>query len=80
VLKGRGPGAGGGAGAHLWLRLALVSSDKSAAMLFDDLTQVGLKEKAFLRSARLGSACAATAEHRTHTSTGGVSTSGVDRC
>ncbi|KIZ00957.1 Serine/threonine-protein kinase ppk16 [Monoraphidium neglectum] len=39
VLKGRGPGAGGGAGAHLWLRLALVSSDKSAAMLFDDLTQ-----------------------------------------
>jgi len=38
VLKGRGPGGGGG-GSHLWLRLALISRDKSAAMLFDDLTQ-----------------------------------------
>jgi hypothetical protein len=41
VLKGRGPGGGGG-GSHLWLRMALISSDKSAAMLFDDLTQVWL--------------------------------------
>jgi len=40
VLKGRGPGAGGGGGTHLWLRMALISRDKSAAMLFDDLTQV----------------------------------------
>jgi hypothetical protein len=44
VLKGRGPGGGGGngSGSHLWLRLALISQDKSAATLFDDLTQVGL--------------------------------------
>lgn len=42
VLKGRGPGSGGGHGTHMWLRLALVSADKSAAALFDDLTQVRL--------------------------------------
>ncbi|KAI8466517.1 MAG: hypothetical protein J3K34DRAFT_524450 [Monoraphidium minutum] len=39
LLKGRGPGGGGGTGTHLWLRVALVSSDKSASVLFDDLTQ-----------------------------------------
>jgi hypothetical protein len=39
VLRHRGPGAGGGA-SHLWLRLGLISHDRTAASLFDDLTQV----------------------------------------
>jgi hypothetical protein len=40
-LKGIGSTAGAAqCGAHTWLRLALISSDKSAAALFDDLSQV----------------------------------------
>jgi hypothetical protein len=40
-LKGMGGSTGSAAcGAHTWLRLALISGDKSAAALFDDLSQV----------------------------------------
>jgi len=38
-LKGS---SGGAAGSHTWLRLALVSGDKSAAALYDDPTQAGV--------------------------------------
>ncbi|KAF8059113.1 STY13 [Scenedesmus sp. PABB004] len=40
-LAGLG-GAPGGGGSHTWLRLALISGDKSAAALFDDLGQAGV--------------------------------------
>eukprot|EP00775_Hariotina_reticulata_P001838 gene1838-2170_t len=38
-LKGS---SGGAAGSHTWLRLALISGDKSAAALYDDPTQAGV--------------------------------------
>ncbi|WIA38873.1 hypothetical protein OEZ86_002148 [Tetradesmus obliquus] len=42
-LKGMGAAGGSAAcGAHTWLRLALISGDKSAAALFDDLSQAGV--------------------------------------
>ena len=40
VVERCGAGRNGSAINHLWLRLALVSSDRTAAVLFDDLNQV----------------------------------------
>ncbi|KAF6253683.1 hypothetical protein COO60DRAFT_397163 [Scenedesmus sp. NREL 46B-D3] len=42
---GGAPAGGGACGAHTWLRLALISGDKSAAALYDDLGQAGVRAR-----------------------------------